>query len=254
VSIFFLTAIFDKINKKRRQSPRLPTIKPMLNLEDLEIEYRFSPRRRSIGLTVTAEGKLMVAVPRGTPQTEIARALARHRRWIEQKAAERREAWGRLQKGTVHFLGRSYRLTTGSNGREPVSLQDGEIRVRLGRDGTLWPLLRAWLVGRAEAHLQARVAHYAPEMGVQARSAELREWRRRWGECHPDQAHLRFNWRLIMLPPSIIDYVVVHELAHLLAPGHNPRFWGVVAAVLPDYQARRRWLNRYGSPFLLWQP
>ena len=74
------------------------------------------------------------------------------------------------------------------------------------------------------------------------------------GRMPPGPAHLRFNWRLIMLPPEIIDYVVVHELAHLLAPGHNPRFWGVVAAILPDYQARRRWLNRYGSPFLLWQP
>ena len=226
----------------------------MINLEDLEIEYRFSPRRRSIGLTVTAEGKLVVAAPRGASKAHLARAVALHRDWIEQKAAERREAWGRLQEGTVHFLGRVYRLTTGSNGREPVVLQDGEIRVQPGAAGSLWPALRAWLKQRADAHIRDRVAHYAPEMGVKARSAEMREWRRRWGECHPDRAHLRFNWRLIMLPPAIIDYVVVHELAHLLAPGHNPRFWGVVAAILPDYQARRRWLNQYGSPFLLWQP
>ena len=226
----------------------------MINLEDLEIEYRFSPRRKSIGLTVTAEGKLVVAAPRGTPKTDLARAVARHQDWIEQKATERQAAWARLQEGTVFFLGRSYRLAVANNGQEPVVLKDGKIRVRPGRDESLWPPLRAWLVRRADAHIQDRVAHYAPEMGVKARSAEMREWRRRWGECRPDQAHLRFNWRLIMLPPEIIDYVVVHELAHLLAPGHNPRFWGVVATILPDYQARRRWLNQYGSPFLLWQP
>ena len=132
-------------------------------------------------------------------------------------------------------------------------LKDGEIRVRPGADASLWPQLRAWLSRRAEGLINERVAHYAPPMGLKVRPGEMREWRRRWGECHPD-GHLRFNWRLIMLPPSIIDYVVVHELAHLLAPGHNPRFWGVVAAVLPDYQARRQWLNRYGSPFLLWEP
>ena len=226
----------------------------MINLEDLEIEYRFSPRRKSIGLVVTSEGKLVVAAPRGTPKAHLARAVAQHRDWIERKATERQEAWGRLQEGTVYFLGRPYRLAVANRGREPVSLQDGEIRVQPGAAGSLWPALRAWLKQRADAHLQDRVAHYAPEMGVKARSAELREWRRRWGECHPDRAHLRFNWRLIMLPPEIIDYVVVHELAHLRAPGHNPRFWGVVAAILPDYQARRHWLNQYGSPVLLWEP
>ena len=141
----------------------------MLNLEDLEIEYRFSPRRRSIGLTVTAEGKLVVAAPRGTSKAHLARAVARHRDWIEQKATERREAWARLQEGTVYFLGRLYRLTTANHGREPVVLQDGEIRVQPGAAGSLWPALRAWLEQRADAHIQDRVAHYAPEMGVKAR-------------------------------------------------------------------------------------
>ena len=124
--------------------------------------------------------------------------------------------------------------------------------MRPAASGSLWPSLRVWLSRRAEALINERLAHYAPPMGLKARPGEMREWRRRWGECHPD-GHLRFNWRLIMLPPSIIDYVVVHELAHLLAPGHNPRFWGVVAAILPDYKARRQWLNRYGTPFLLWE-
>jgi predicted metal-dependent hydrolase len=226
----------------------------MVNLEDLEIEYRLSSRRKSIGLMVTAEGKLVVSVPRGTPKTHIARAVAQHRDWIEQKATERQEAWARLKEGTVYFLGRPYRLTVANNGRVPVVLKDGEIRVQPGAAGSLWPALRAWLSRGADAHIQDRVAHYAPGMRVKLGPVEMREWRRRWGECHSEQGHLRFNWRLIMLPPEIIDYVVVHELAHLLAPGHNPRFWGVVAAILPDYQARRRWLNQYGSPFLLWQP
>ena len=81
---------------------------------------------------------------------------------------------------------------------------------------------------------------------------ELKGWKRRWGECHPDGT-LKFNWRLILCPPVVIDYVVVHELAHLKVAGHNPRFWGQVAKVLPDYAARRRWLNREGAPFLLWR-
>jgi predicted metal-dependent hydrolase len=223
----------------------------MINLENLEIEYRFSARRRSIGLLVTAEGKLVIAAPRGTTAADIARAVARHRPWIEAKATERQEAWARLKEGTAYFLGRPYRLTASKNGLE-VTLEGGEMRVR-GLAASLWPTLRTWLARQAAAHINARVAYFAPKMKLPARPGEMREWKRRWGECHPD-GHLRFNWRLIMLPPEIIDYVVVHELAHLLAPGHNPRFWGVVAAILPDHKARRQWLNRYGTPFLLWQP
>jgi hypothetical protein len=89
-------------------------------------------------------------------------------------------------------------------------------------------------------------------MGLEARTPELRDWKRRWGECQVD-GKLRFNWRLILLPPEIIDYVVAHELAHLQVPGHNPRFWREVEAVMPDWAPRRRWLNRYGAPFLLWR-
>ncbi len=225
----------------------------MISLEELEIEYRFSPRRKSIGLTVTVEGKLIVAAPRGARRADIARAVARHRDWIEHKAAERQAAWARLKKGTVFFLGRAYRLTVSKNGREPVDLKGNEIRVRPGADNSWWPNLRAWLSRRAEAQINERVAHFAPRLGLTARAAEMREWKRRGGECRPD-GHLRFNWRLVMLPPAIIDYVVVHELAHLLAPGHNSRFWSIVAVVLPDYRDRRRWLNRYGTPFLVWQP
>ncbi len=225
----------------------------MIYLEDLEIEYKYSPRRRSIGILVTAEGKLVISAPRGTPAAQLARAVARHRGWIEAKVAERQEAWDRLKAGTAFFLGRSYRLTAALNGREPVALKDGEIRVRPGSDASLWPPLSTWLSRQAEAFINERVGHFAAQMRVKVRPVAMREWKRRWGECHPD-GHLRFNWRLIMLPPEIIDYVVVHELAHLLAPGHNPRFWGVVAAILPNYQSRRQWLNRYGTPFLLWQP
>jgi hypothetical protein len=222
-----------------------------MNLEDLEIEYKYSSRRKSIGLMVTAEGKLVISAPRGTAAAQIARAVARHRDWIEQKVAERKEAWARLREGGAFFLGRPYRLTMAQNGAAPVVLTGEEIRVRPRLGNSVWPPLRAWLIRQAETLLNERVARYAPEFGVKVRPVELREWKRRWGECHPDLGRLRFNWRLIMLPPEIIDYVVVHELAHLVAPGHNPRFW---QAVLPDHQERRQWLNLYGTPFLLWEP
>ena len=89
----------------------------MINLNDLDIEYRFSPRRKSIGLMVTAQGKLVVSAPPGTSRANLQRALDTHRAWIEAKVAERREAWARLKQGTAFFLGQSYRLTAAPTGR-----------------------------------------------------------------------------------------------------------------------------------------
>jgi predicted metal-dependent hydrolase len=225
----------------------------MKDLNDLEIEYRVSPRRQSIGLMVTAEGKLVISAPAGTSRAHIQRALERHRAWIKAKVAERREAWERLKAGTAYLLGQSYRLRAVPGAREAVEVRTREIQVRSGALGSdLWTPLQAWYRRQAENFLEERLRHYGAHLGLKAGPLELLDWKRRWGECHPD-GKLRFNWRLILLPPDIIDYVVVHELAHLKAPGHNPRFWSIVAAALPDYAARRRWLNRYGTPFLIWQ-
>ena len=223
------------------------------NLKTLDIEYRLSLRRRSIGIQVTAKGRVVVTLPRGTSQESLAQALTKHRVWIEAKVAERQAAWSRLKEGEAYFLGQPYRLTAVRGGNEAVSLDDNAIRVPLTGGADLWLRLQAWYREQAFRLLQERVSHWGAQMGLKPGPVALKGWKRRWGECHPDGT-LKFNWRLIMCPPAVIDYVVVHELAHLKVAGHNPRFWGQVAKVLPDYAARRRWLNREGAPFLLWQP
>jgi predicted metal-dependent hydrolase len=221
-------------------------------MKNLNIEYRLSPRRRSIGIQVTTAGQVVVTLPRGASRDSLARALEKHRAWIEAKVAERQAAWGRLKEGEAYLLGQPLRLTVLRGAEGAVTLNGSEIRVPLPPGADLWPRLVAWYAERALTRLQARVANFAASMGLSPGPVELKGWKRRWGECHPDGT-LKFNWRLILCPPVVIDYVVVHELAHRKIPGHNPRFWGVVAAVLPDYTARRRWLNREGAPFLLWQ-
>jgi predicted metal-dependent hydrolase len=223
-------------------------------LKTLDIEYRRSPRRKSIGIQVTVEGKVMVTLPRGVSRENLRQALAKHRAWIQRQVAERQAAWENLQEGTAYYLVRAFRLRPLPGEPGAVFLNRNEIRVPLPDGADLWPRLVAWYREQALPFITARVRRFGAPMGdLQPGPVELKDWKRRWGECHPDGT-LKFNWRLIMLPPEIIDYVVVHELAHLKVPGHNPRFWGQVAAVLPDYPTRRRWLNRAGAPFLLWRP
>jgi predicted metal-dependent hydrolase len=223
-----------------------------MSIEDLDIEYRVSSRRRSIGIMVTTEGKVVVSLPRGAGRESLARALEKHGAWMARRVAERREAWGRLKEGEAYFLGQAYRLRAGGGPPGAVCLKGGEIRVALDDGAELWPQLSAWYREEALGRLRERVRHWGARMGLTPGPVALKEWKRRWGECHPD-GKLRFNWRLILCPPAVIDYVVVHELAHLKVAGHSPRFWGQVATVLPDYAARRGWLNREGAPFLLWR-
>ena len=106
-----------------------------MKLDDLDIEYRLSPRRRSIGIMVTTEGKVVVTLPRGATRDSLARALEKHRAWIERQVAERQAAWGQLKEGEAYFLGQPYRLTAGGGTTGAVSLNGGEIRVPLAGRG-----------------------------------------------------------------------------------------------------------------------
>jgi predicted metal-dependent hydrolase len=223
-----------------------------MSISDLDIEYRRSPRRHSIGIMVTTQGQVVVTLPRGATQNSLARALEKHGAWIQRRVAERRAAWDQLKPGEAYFLGQPYRLRASAGPPGTVSRSGGDLQVALDGGADLWPHLTAWYREEAFRLLRARVSHWGARMGLAPGPVALKEWKRRWGECHPDGT-LKFNWRLILCPPAVIDYVVVHELAHLKVAGHNPRFWGQVAKVLPDYADHHRWLNQEGAPFLLWR-
>jgi len=100
----------------------------------------------------------------------------------------------------------------------------------------------AWFKKMARALFEERLQHFAPQLGVQHRRLSLSGARTRWGSARTD-GHIRLNWRLIHLPLAQIDYVVVHELAHLRVMDHSPRFWDTVGTVMPDYRERRRQLR-----------
>jgi predicted metal-dependent hydrolase len=225
----------------------------LANSGGFSFHLRVSRRRRSVGLTVTDRGELLVHAPRNLSLKAIHEVIDRNLAWIEKKQAERQEAWARLEKGKVYYLGQALPLELATSGPVGVRLADGALLVSLQMTSSdPWPHLLDWYRREAEVLLAARVRHFAPRMRLAPPKLEVRNWRRRWGECHLD-GRLRFNWRLVLLPPESVDYLVVHELAHLLVPGHPPRFWQEVGKYLPDYAARRRWLRSYGAPFLHWK-
>lgn len=103
-----------------------------------------------------------------------------------------------------------------------------------------------WYKEEAEALFEDRTAYFASAMGAAPKRVLFRDYKSMWGKC-TGQGEITYNWKLIMAPPKIIDYVIVHELAHLHHLNHSKEFWACVEAVLPDHKARRRWLKDFGQ-------
>ena len=223
-------------------------------LQGVTVSYRFErSRRKSIGLSVGPEG-LVVRAPGWVPLREVDLAVQEKAAWVLRKLQEVRER-ARLpappEPEWVHgaelpYLGGRVRLCVLAQGAVPElppGVQALPLQLPPQASATqVREAAEAWFKQQALALFEARLAHYGPLLGVRHRRLSLSGARTRWGSARAD-GHIRLNWRLIHLPLAQIDYVVVHELAHLRVMDHSPRFWDTVAEVMPDYRERRRLLR-----------
>jgi len=143
---------------------------------------------------------------------------------------------------TFPYLGEEHELVIESGVRHEVV--DGEIQLRQSAvtQSSLRQVLENFYRNRAREFLSNRVDHYADEMDVEYKQLELRNQRTLWGSCSTTGT-LSLNWRLVMAPPDIVDYVVIHELAHLIEADHNREFWRIVGEHDPDYKRHADWLD-----------
>lgn len=226
----------------------------------IEYEVRRSRRRRkTVEITLGADG-IRVAAPLRTPGSEVQAFVQRRAAWILRHAPEamRPAAPPRLASGaTLPYLGREVSLAV-----EPAAVDEPQIqfdpwRLRIAvpagieaepASDALRRALTAWYRARADTILHACVDRWWPHLGLHERPRPrllIRAQRQRWGSCARDGT-IRVNWRIVMAAPALIDYVVVHELAHLHAMNHSPAYWSTVAALVPDYRERRARLREIG--------
>ena len=168
-------------------------------------------RRRSIVLSVNSKAEVILKVPYRTTNAEINRILSERQDWIRTHVARVRSA--RASAATL------------------APLTDEELRQ---------------LSQQAAQYIPPRVAMYAERIGVSYGRITIRHQRTRWGSCST-KGNLNFNCLLMLTPPEVIDYVIVHELCHRKEMNHSARFWALVAAVLPDYAQQKRWLREHGA-------
>lgn len=168
-------------------------------------------RRRSIVLSVNSKAEVILKVPYRTTNTEINRILFERQDWIRTHVARVRSA--RASAGTL------------------APLTEEELRQ---------------LSHQAAQYILPRVAMYAERIGVSYGRITIRHQRTRWGSCST-KGNLNFNCLLMLTPPEVIDYVIVHELCHRKEMNHSARFWALVASILPEYTKQKRWLREHGG-------
>jgi predicted metal-dependent hydrolase len=225
-----------------------------LTVDGLRFAVHWSSRRRTVGITVKRDGELVLAAPVRTSQRRLEAVVREKLPWVRRKLAEF-EALGpppqprRVVAGELFpYLGRDLRLVLAAAPLEPVALRDGTLELDGSLDGKARSALLAWYQARATEHVEAAVARFVPLVGAAPARVVVRDLgKRRWGVCEHRTLTVSFHWQLVTLSPELLDYVVLHELAHLHEPNHGKEFWRRVADVLPDYKERRRRLRDGGD-------
>jgi predicted metal-dependent hydrolase len=213
-----------------------------------EYTLRRSPRARQVRVSVENDGAVRVTLPRRAPLQAADEAVRQLAPWIERRrrALARAAAEVARTPGTVPYLGRELRLVP----------QPGRTRAHWRGDSLLVPAevagaaIERWYRRAARAEIAPRLDAAVARAGTSYTKLTIRGQRTRWGSCSQAGA-MSFNWRLLLAPEPVLDYVVEHEVCHLEVMDHSPRFWVLLESRVPDWRDHAAWLRRYGSTLVL---
>jgi predicted metal-dependent hydrolase len=207
-----------------------------------------SPRARRVRVSVETDGAVRVTLPRRAPLRAADEAVRELAPWIERRRRALARAAAELARtpGTVPYLGAELRLVP----------QPGRTRVHRRGDALLVPATGAadaierWYRRTARGEIAPRLDAAVARAGTSYTRLTIRGQKTRWGSCSQSGA-MSFNWRLLLAPEPVLDYVVEHEVCHLEVMDHSPRFWALLESRVPDWRDHAGWLRRYGSTLAL---
>jgi predicted metal-dependent hydrolase len=220
---------------------------------DLSYQIVRSSKRKKLTITVERDRSIVVHAPTTANDEEIHRVVDSKRQWLFEKInhpqtfQDRPHAPGKevVNGESVSYLGREYLIEISDTLSGGVELSR-RFLIPVAQKTKQREVLKEWYVSRAAEIILPRVKRHGNELGVEFGVARIVDNRYRWGSCTVKN-NVNFNWRLIKAPMCVIDYVIVHELAHLLELNHTPRFWGIVRARVPSTDKAKAWLKQYGQ-------
>lgn len=210
----------------------------------VEIALRRTSRARRFSLRVAqVDGRVTLSLPARSREAEALAFVTSQEGWIRAALARMPQVSSVGFGGEIPFEG--VPLTIRSSLGRSVRIEEGALMVP-GASDRVAARVQAFLKVRARDRLVAASDRYAGMVGRKVAQVALRDTRSRWGSCTSAGA-LMYSWRLIMAPPSVLDYVAAHEVAHLIEMNHSHRFWAVVERLYPAWQAERAWLRKHGA-------
>jgi predicted metal-dependent hydrolase len=235
----------------RGRALELPGTLRRIVLSGNDVEYRLiRARRQSIGMQIDQRG-LIVRAPRWVAIRDIERALRERASWIvetlpEWRGTERESLPNEWRSGaSLLYLGRKLTLALFPARREGIAADLLNLTVlhpTPGDQAKIAAFVSRWLKEQALERLEPRALDFAHRLRTSPPAVRLSNARTQWGSCN-ERGEIRLNWRLVQLPPRLADYVVAHEVAHLVELNHSPRFWALVESLLPGHAQQRRELD-----------
>jgi predicted metal-dependent hydrolase len=229
-----------------------------ITIDNLRFKLYRSARRKTVGITVDRDGSLILRSPIECSFEQLERVVRAKLIWTFSRLAEKKLFFRsprpkKFVNGEgFYYLGESYRLLLVDPFRihniEPLRLDGDWFVLRLDERQRAEQHFIDWYTHEARKWINSRVNRFAERVDVQPNRIYVRDLGFRWGSC-TTRGEVKFHWRTVLLPPQIIDYVIVHELVHLKEKNHSRKFWQRIERVLPDYAERRQWLLVNGGVF-----
>lgn len=223
----------------------------MPSYKDIDYELKKSSRKTT-SIYIERNGTISVLAPEPYDIAKIEEILEAKRSWIYRNLAE----WEDLNRTRVErefvngegfpYLGSTYRLQIADDAPQALTLKNGTFLLKRSALSSAKDHFIDFYKAKAKSRLPKHVEQYAKKMGLNPAGVRVQELKNRWASCSADGT-LNFHWRCMMAPISALDYIVVHELAHLKHPNHTPEFWYEIEKVLPDYPKAKGWLRLYGA-------
>ena len=232
---------------------------PSITIGDTVINYEIiRSNRKTMGIIVDPDEGVIVRSPQNVSEDKIKEVVKKKSSWLLQKLDKVDEIKPAptplefMSGEKLPYLGRRYRLQVEEYDKKKVEVKfyqgkfivkepaDMEDRREAIRDKVI-----GWYRERANEKIKERVDKYKDKIGIEPNNVKVKKQKKRWGSCS-GKDNLNINWKLIMAPMSIVDYIVVHELTHLEHSNHSQDFWQTAEAVIPDYEEKQEWLRVNG--------
>lgn len=217
---------------------------------DYQVEY--SKRRKTVGIFVERDRRVIVRAPEGLPTEKIEAIVESKKAWIEAKINDTRKYPEKPDKKefvsgeSMMLLGRNYGLVVVREVFDEVRFDGATFQISSYHQSEANDLFVEWYKNYALAEIEPMAKEFARKLGVKYNSCSISETMRyRWASCTP-KGNINFNWRIIKAPRFVIEYLIVHELAHLRVSNHSPEFWNIVSIQVPMYEDAKLWLRGNG--------